>query len=101
MQTRVYPLDAPFVVASCHDRVELAQACKIGVDCVVISPVLATDSHPGAATLGWAGLRALVDLSTVPVYALGGMRPAHLEQARRSGAVGIAAISGLWQKKVF
>ncbi|MBY0438281.1 MAG: thiamine phosphate synthase, partial [Burkholderiales bacterium] len=34
--------------------------------------------------------------STIPVYALGGMKPADLEAARRHGAQGVAFQRGAW-----
>ncbi len=85
-----------WVAASVHTQDELAHACDIGVDFVVISPVLATRSHPGATPMGWEKFRELTQLAIVPVYALGGMTMAHLKQAQENGAQGIAAISGLW-----
>ncbi len=85
-----------WVTASCHNATELAHACHIGIDFAVASPVLETTSHPGAQTLGWAGLRALTEQATVPVYALGGMTPDHLLQAWAHGAQGIAGIGALW-----
>lgn len=84
------------VAASCHDEHELRHACRIGVDFVVAAPVRKTASHPAAPTLGWAGLRRLTELATVPVYALGGMTASDLPTAWEHGAQGIAAISGLW-----
>ncbi len=84
-----------WVAASCHNAAELAHALAIGVDFVVVSPLLPTTSHPGAATLGWAGLRTLTEQATVPVYALGGMRPEQLETAWQHGAQGIA-VRGVW-----
>jgi 8-oxo-dGTP diphosphatase len=84
------------VAASCHDGQELEQAARVGVDFVVLSPVLATPSHPGAAPLGWGGLRALTERCPVPAYALGGMRREDLPLAWIHGAQGIAAIRGLW-----
>src|SRR5258706_9159584 len=44
--------EAALVGASCHDERELDHAEKIGVDYVVVGPVTATVSHPGAAPLG-------------------------------------------------
>jgi 8-oxo-dGTP diphosphatase len=89
-----------WVGASCHDELELAHACRIGVDFVVAAPVLATTSHPAASPLGWPALRRLTDLATVPVYALGGMKPSNLPEAWEHGAQGIAAVSGLWEEWV-
>lgn len=87
-----------WVGASCHNAKELAHAGQIDVDFAVASPVLETASHPGAQPLGWAGLRELTALATVPVYALGGMTPRHAPQAYDYGAQGIAGISSLWRK---
>ena len=46
--------------------------------------------------LGFSGLKQLIGQSSLPVYALGGMQPEHIEAAIQSGAQGIAAIRGLW-----
>jgi 8-oxo-dGTP diphosphatase len=84
------------VSASCHNAQELAKASALGLDFAVLSPVRRTLSHPQAEPLGWERFFALVDRAALPVYALGGMRPEHLRQAKRSGAQGIAGIRGLW-----
>ena len=39
--------------ASCHNAAELQHAEEIGLDFAVLSPLLPTQSHPGAAHLGW------------------------------------------------
>ena len=91
------PLDSGKLVgASCHTLAEVQHAGELGLDFVVVSPVKATTSHPGARPLGYARLRQLTEQATVPVYALGGMRLTDLDEAFRLGAQGIAAISGLW-----
>jgi 8-oxo-dGTP diphosphatase len=87
-----------WLAASCHHEAELAQARRLDVDFVVVSPVQATASHPGAPALGWETLQGLTERATMPVYALGGMGPEHIERAHRHGAQGIAAIRGLWEK---
>lgn len=89
------------VAASCHTLEEVAHACAIGVDFIVVGPVASTPSHPGARTLGWSGLRALTEAATVPVYALGGMSVEDLDTAYHHGAQGIAAISRLWSNPPF
>jgi 8-oxo-dGTP diphosphatase len=86
-----------WVAASCHDAREVDHAWRIGVDFVVVSPVRATTSHPGAGPLGWHGLWRLTERAVVPVYALGGLAPRDLETAWAHGAQGIAAIRGLWE----
>lgn len=91
------PLDPEVpVFASVHHRRDIVSASAIGVDALVIAPVLATASHPEAQTLGWTGFAELLAHSTLPAYALGGLDDTHLAQARSHGALGIAAIRGLW-----
>ena len=85
-----------WVAASCHTVDELDHACRIGVDFVVVSPVLATATHPGARPLGWRNLQNLSDRATVPVYALGGMTLKDVPTAWEHGCQGIASVSALW-----
>ena len=93
------PLPAgQWVAASCHNATELQHAERVGVDFAVLSPVLATESHPEALPLGWQRFQALVDKVNIPVYALGGMLPWMVGQARDCGGQGIAAVRGLWQQ---
>jgi len=87
---------AALVAASCHTVEELGHAMAIGLDFVVLGPVRPTRSHPGAHCLGWDGFRRIAEGASIPVYAIGGLRPAHLDEARRAGAHGLAMISGAW-----
>ena len=78
---------------SCHDQAELDHARGLGVQFATLSPVAATNSHPGANAMGWARFTQLVSTFNIPVFALGGMSDSDLSQARQNGAQGIAAIS--------
>ncbi len=82
--------------ASCHNPEELRLAAARGADLVVLSPVLPTASHPGEPTLGWQTFSAWAQTCPIPVYALGGMNAAMLDEARRYGAHGIAMLRGAW-----
>jgi 8-oxo-dGTP diphosphatase len=84
------------VAASCHDAEQLAQAERLGLDFVVLGPVRATESHPEATPLGWDRFAALREAVSLPIYALGGMKPADVAVARRHGGQGVAGIRGLW-----
>ena len=53
----------------------------LGLDFAVLGPVLPTASHPGAPTLGWERFSALAAGCSIPVYALGGLKPADLSDA--------------------
>ena len=92
---RPVSLDVLFGV-SCHNRQEIQQAQTVGADYLLLSPLLATRSHPDAEPLGWQAFKELVASCKVPVYALGGMRPEHVAQVKVSGAQGVAGISGWW-----
>ena len=81
---------------SCHNEKELQHARLIQADLVLLSPVRETRSHPGVAGIGWPAFRKMVEAMDCPVYALGGMTLADLEDAKNNGAQGIAAISEFW-----
>jgi 8-oxo-dGTP diphosphatase len=87
------PLGYRFVAASCHGIDDIRKAEKLGLDFVTLSPVLKTQSHPEAQTLGWSIFSEVVKGACIPVYALGGMSMECKEQAIDLGAQGIASIS--------
>ncbi|MDO9010727.1 MAG: Nudix family hydrolase [Gallionella sp.] len=82
--------------ASCHSAEELRLAEKLGCDFAVLSPVLPTQSHPGAAHLGWERFAAIAAGSSIPVYALGGLKHADMHTAWQHGAHGIALLRQAW-----
>lgn len=95
MQFRTRP-DIEWLGASCHNRDELLHAADLGTDLAVLSPVLPTQSHPGAPTLGWERFAELCFDMPMPVYALGGMRSDMIRQAMNHSAHGVALLSGIW-----
>ena len=80
--------------ASCHNVEELFQAERLGMDFVVLGPVLATLSHPGATPMGWRKFAEIIRDFPLPVYALGGMKLEDLTTSWEHGAHGIAMIRG-------
>ncbi|WP_334177465.1 Nudix family hydrolase [Pseudoxanthomonas sp.] len=88
--------DGLAVAASCHTATDLRQAEALGCDFAVVGSVHPTLSHPVGEPLGWPGFARLREGVSLPIYAIGGMLPEHIVQARRHGAQGIAAIRGLW-----
>ena len=77
--------------ASCHTREELEHAMRLELDFAVLGPV------KDKAAIGWQQFAMLVNGTTIPVYAIGGLRREDLEDARRAGAHGIAMIRGAWK----
>ena len=89
------PLDM-LCAASCHTRAEIERAARLGLDFVVLGPVLPTPSHPGAIALGWDGFARIAAEAPLPIYALGGLAPDDLDIALDAGAHGIALRRAAW-----
>ncbi|WP_252255846.1 Nudix family hydrolase [Lysobacter capsici] len=84
------------LAASCHDADELRAAQQLGCDFVVVGSIKPTPSHPSVLGIGWEAFAALRESVSLPIYAIGGLTPQDLGEARRHGAQGIAAIRSLW-----
>jgi 8-oxo-dGTP diphosphatase len=80
------------VGAACHCLADLQRVSNLGLDFAVLSPVLATPTHPDARPLGWQTARDWIASVNLPVYLMGGLGHQHLAQARDCGAQGIAGI---------
>lgn len=87
------PQHFEWVAASCHNLQELNQAELIGVDFVVLAPVLPTSTHPNAKPLGWETLQSLIEQVNLPVFALGGLSLQDIDRVIDAGGQGIAGIS--------
>ncbi len=82
--------------ASCHSAEELRIAGKLGFDFALLSPVLPTLSHLGAAHLGWEKFSICIEGTALPVYALGGLVAEDMPIALAHGAHGIALMRQAW-----
>lgn len=96
MELRARP-ENMLVAASCHDAEELERAMSLELDFAVLGPVRATPTHPAARTLGWSRFAEWVRGASIPVYAIGGLGREDMDDARRSGAHGIAMIRAAWR----
>ena len=88
--------DVDWCAASCHNAGELRRAEALGCDFALLSPVLPTQSHPGAPHLGWQNFAAITAGATIPVYALGGLMNDDMVAAWQCGAHGIALLRQAW-----
>ncbi|MCG6933655.1 MAG: Nudix family hydrolase [Gallionella sp.] len=88
--------DVEWCAASCHTAEELRRAEALGCDFALLSPVLATQSHPGAPHLGWDNFAAIAAGAIIPVYALGGLTTADMQTAWQHGAHGISLLRQAW-----
>ena len=81
------------VTIAAHSRRAACRAAKLGADAVLISPVLATRSHPDQKPLGLYRAAHMV-LPYICSYALGGVGPHYLKKLKLFGFQGVASISG-------
>jgi thiamine-phosphate pyrophosphorylase len=86
------PGHATLRTAAVHDAKELRPAIRVGADLVLLSPVFATRSHPGAPALGRVRFGLLARKSSVPVIALGGVDGRNIRALHALGAYGRAGI---------
>jgi thiazole tautomerase (transcriptional regulator TenI) len=82
--------------ASVHDLEEGRAAAAAGADWLVAGHVFETPSHPGEPQRGVAWVKTLVNATTVPVIAIGGVRTEHASALRSVGVHGVAVIRGIW-----
>jgi len=81
---------------STHHPTEITAAATAGADFVTFGPVFATPSKlVYGPPLGLEALCLACQNSPLPVFALGGIKPCHLNDLRRCGAAGAAVISAL------
>ena len=76
------------VSATCSTPGELFKAQRLGLDFVIISPVLLNPPGENKA-LGWPVFQSLSGRVNIPVYASGGVTGKDMELAREYGAQGI------------
>lgn len=85
------------VGVSCHNAEELRRAGEAGADVVTLSPIFKSVSKPGyGGEVGLGRWAELVAASSVPVYALGGVRPEHGAECLHAGFRGVAVVGGLF-----
>lgn len=87
----------PWLSVACHDAAQLDQAQALGADMALLSPLRATPTHPQQPGMGWEQFQVLAQGRPLSIYALGGVTPEDLPQARQAGARGVAGIRGFWQ----
>ncbi|HXC26256.1 MAG TPA: thiamine phosphate synthase, partial [Gemmatimonadaceae bacterium] len=81
---------------SVHSLAEAKSATASHPDWLIAGHIYPTDTHPGVPGLGLAVLTSIVVASPTPVIAVGGITPEHIPEIRRTGAAGVAVISGIW-----
>ena len=81
---------------STHSVEEARAAAGAGADLIVFGPVYPTPSKLAfGAPQGPAALKAVTDATSVPVFAIGGVKPHHLPEIKAHGTARVALISAI------
>lgn len=81
------------VSARTRDRIH--QAEEAHADYLGTGALRSTSSKPGAEVLGFDGIADLVEMTQLPVVAIGGVRPGDVPRLKQLGVAGIAVMSGV------
>ncbi|NCO58487.1 MAG: thiamine phosphate synthase [Deltaproteobacteria bacterium] len=82
---------------SCHTLAEVVAAAAEGADYATFGPLYPTPSKERFGDPpGPAALAAAVAATRLPLFALGGINPAHLAEVAATGCFGVAAIRALY-----
>jgi thiamine-phosphate pyrophosphorylase len=81
---------------STHSVGEALEAEKDGADFITLGPVYATPSKEKyGKPVGLETLREAKSRTTLPIFAIGGIKPGNVREVKEAGADGIALISAI------
>lgn len=83
--------------ASVHSIEAARRAADAGAHYLVFGSVWETASHPGGQAAGLDLLRTVCDVSSVPVYAIGGVTAGRVTDCHAAGAYGVAVMRAVWE----
>lgn len=82
---------------SIHSAEEAKQREREGADYVMFGHIFATNSKLGIPPRGLESLKDVAAQVSIPIIAIGGMRPERVSSVLEAGASGIAVMSGIWE----
>ena len=81
---------------SCHNEEDVRQAESDGADYVILGPVFPTPSKEGLVEpLGLRTVRDIVRTTTLPIVAVGGIKPENVASVRETGVPAVAVIAAI------
>lgn len=87
---------AALIGVSTHSLAEVLAAASEGADFVTFGPIYPTASKAAyGPPVGLEALRSACATTTLPIFALGGIKSSHISQLQSAGAAGIALISAI------
>jgi thiamine-phosphate pyrophosphorylase len=85
-----------FIGVSTHSPEEAQEAEEHGADFVLFGPVYFTPSKASYGTpQGLVALQKIVEKIALPIYAIGGLKPGNILEAKGTGIRGVALISAI------
>lgn len=81
--------------ASCHSIEDALEAQSLGCTYITAGHIFETDCKKGLPGRGLTFLKNVCDVSSVPVYAIGGIHEDNISLIRHTGAQGICLMSSL------
>ncbi|HLR41178.1 MAG TPA: thiamine phosphate synthase [Virgibacillus sp.] len=84
-----------YIGSSVHSTSEALEKEEAGADFLIYGHVFSTASKPNVSPRGISALQTTVQSVSIPVIAIGGIKPTNIKQVKKSGAQGIAVLSGI------
>ena len=85
---------------STHSIDEALKAVREGTDFITLGPVYETPSKLGyGAPIGIGAIKKVKSLVSIPVFAIGGIKPDKVQEVKEAGADGVALISAVLTAK--
>ena len=85
--------------ASCHSVHDARRAKNYGCTYILAGHIFDTDCKKGLPGRGLEFLRKVTEEVDLPVYAIGGIEPANIDEVRREGAAGACIMSSAMKAK--
>jgi len=83
---------------SVHSPASARRALEEGADYLIFGPIFPTASHPESSGEGIEKLREIVQMSSRPVFAIGGIEANSARLCIEAGAHGVAVLSAAWRE---
>lgn len=92
--------DAAVIGYSTHSVAQALKASTLPIDYLAIGPIFATSTKENPdPVVGLERLRAVkAAIGSLPLVAIGGIKPANTAEVLKAGADSVAMISGLWPR---
>ena len=87
----------PIIGKSTHSPAQAEAAAAEGADYIGFGPLFATQTKPGRPAIGLADIRRVHERVNIPIFCIGGIKLANLDEVIAAGARRVVIVSGLLQ----